>query len=112
VARVRQLTGGGYEVLITETELALIKTALNEAERMSRFGIDVLGEADHARDAEPSENSRLRREIEALVMREASLRSLQKTMSEIDDLGKSAWAEHADLDQFMSGAALPVPQPR
>lgn len=92
MARVRQLTGSRYEVLITETELALIKTALNEAERMSRFGIDVLGEADHARDAEPSENSRLRREIEALAMREASLRSLQKTMSEIDGLAKSAWA--------------------
>ena len=81
---MRQLTSGGYQVTMTGTELALIKGALDEAERVSRFGIEVLDEADHARDAEPSENSRLRREIEALAMREASLRSLQKTMSEVE----------------------------
>ncbi len=112
MATVRQQTSGGYRVTVTETELALIKSALAEAERVSRFGIDVLDEADHARDAGPSENSRLRREIEALAMREASLRWLQKTMSEVDRGGKSAPTDHADLDQFRSLAALRVPRPR
>jgi hypothetical protein len=112
VARVRELTGGGYQVTMTETELALIKTALDEAERVSRFGIDVLDDADQARDAQPGENSRLRREIETLAMREASLRSLQKTMSEIDQTGKTARPPHAGLRQFMPGAVLPVPRPR
>lgn len=97
MARVRQLTGGGYQVTMTGTELALIKGALDEAERVSRFGIEVLDEADHARDAEPSENSKLRREIEALAMREASLRSLQKTMSEIDRGRKPTTRHLADL---------------
>jgi hypothetical protein len=83
---------------MTGTELALIKNALNEAERVSRFGIEVLDEADHARDAEPAENSRLRLEIDALAMREASLRSLQKTMSEIDRGGKPAPPQHPDID--------------
>ena len=112
MAIVRQLASGGYQVTVTETELALIKAALAEAERMSRFGIDVLDEADHARDAEPAENSRLRQEIEALGMREGSLRSLQKTMSEADRDGKSAPTDHADRDQFRSRAALSVPPPR
>jgi hypothetical protein len=97
---------------MTGTELALIKSAIDEAERVSRFGIEVLDEADHTRDAEPSENSKLRREIEALAMREASLRSLQKTLSEIEGLGKAAPAAHAALDQFRSGEPLPVPRPR
>lgn len=97
MARVRQLTGGGYQVTMTGTELTLIKGALDEAERVSRFGIEVLDEADHARDAEPSENSKLRREIEALAMREASLRSLQKTMSEIDRGRKATTMHLADL---------------
>ena len=112
VARVRQLTGGGYQVTMTGTELALIKTTLDEAERVSRFGIEVLDGADEARDAEPSENSRIRQEIEALAMREASLRSLRKTMSEIDSAGKPAPVRRAGLDQVRSGAALPVPRPR
>src|SRR5215469_1425474 len=84
VARVMRLTGGGYQVTMTGTELALMKTTLDDAERVSRFGIEVLDGADQARDAEPEENSRMRQEIEALAMRQASLRSLQKTMSEID----------------------------
>ena len=112
MATVRQQTSGGYQVTVTETELALIESALAEAERVSRFGIEVLNEADHVRDAEPSENSRLRREIEALAMREASLRWLQKTMSEVDRGGKPAQTDHADLDQFRSRAALQVPPPR
>ena len=112
VARVRQLTGDGFQLTMTGIELALIKSALSEAERVSRFGIEVLDEADRAKDAEPAEDSRLEREIEALVMREASLRSLQKTMSEIDAGGKPAPAHHADLDQLRPEAALPVPPPR
>ena len=74
VARVRQLTGGGYQMTMTGTELALIKNALDEAERVSRFGMEVLDEVDTGRDGEASENSRLRREIDSLAMREASLR--------------------------------------
>jgi hypothetical protein len=113
VARVRQLTGGGYQVTMTGTELALIKTTLDEAERVSRFGIEVLDGADHAKDAEPAENSRIRQEIDALAMREASLRSLRKTMAEVDNAGsKPAPVHRAALDQFRPGAALPVPRPR
>ena len=40
MATVRQLTNGGYLVEISETELALIKTALEQTERVSRFGIE------------------------------------------------------------------------
>jgi|SRR5215472_5146436 len=112
VATVRQQASGGYQVTVTETEFALIKSALAEAERVSRFAIEVLDEADQARDAEPAENSRLRREIEDLAMREASLKWLQKTMSENNRAGKSAPTDHADLDQLTSSAALLVPPPR
>jgi hypothetical protein len=112
VARVRQLTGGGYQISMTGTELALIKSTLDEAERVSRFGIEVLDGADQARDAEPSENSRIRQEIDGLVMREASLRSLRKTLSEIDSAGKPAPVHRPDRDQIRSRAALPVPRPR
>jgi len=112
VARVRQLTGGGYQVTMTETELALVKTALDEAERVSRFGMEVLDDVGNGRDSEPAMNSRLRQEIDNLAMREASLRSLQKTMSETDRGGKPAPRHFADLDQFSPGAALPVPPPR
>ena len=112
MARVRQLTGGGYQVTMTETELALIKTALAETERVTRFGIEVLDGADQARDAEPAENSLIGQEIETLAMREASLRSLQKTMSEIDSDGRPEPAHRAGLDKFRPGAALPVPRPR
>jgi hypothetical protein len=112
VVRVRQLASGGYQVTMTETELALIKTALDESERVSRFGINVLDEADQASGADPAENGRLRRAIEALAMRAASLRSLQKTMSEIDRAGKPAPRLRADLSQLRSGGVLPVPRPR
>jgi hypothetical protein len=84
VATVKELTSGRYQVTVTGTELALISSALDEAERVSRFGIEVLDEADRGRDGEPAEGSRLLREIDALAMREASLRSLQKTMAEAD----------------------------
>jgi hypothetical protein len=98
VASVKQLTGGGYRVTVTSSELSLIRSALDEAERVSRFGIEVLDEADRSRDGGNSADSRLLREIDALAMREASLRSLQKTMAEVD-CGNLAPAGHADLDQ-------------
>jgi len=112
VARVKELTGGGYQVTMTGTEFTLIKNALDEAERVSRFGMEVLDDVDNSRDAEPMMNSRLRQEIDNLAMREASLRSLQKTMSEVDRDGKPASPRFADLGQFSAGAALQVPRPR
>lgn len=84
MASVKQLTGGGYRVTVTGSELSLIRSALDEAERVSRFGIEVLDEADRSGDDERSADSRLLREIDGLAMREASLRSLQKTMAEVD----------------------------
>ena len=84
MAAVRQLTSGGYLVQLTETELALIKTALEQTERVSRFGIDVLDGADPDSHGRPAQNTRIRREIEALAMREVSLRSLQETMAEAE----------------------------
>jgi hypothetical protein len=112
VATVKQLTASNYQVTMTETELVLVKNALAEAERVSRFGMEVLDDVDKSPGAEASENSRLRREIEGLAMREASLRSLQKTMAEVDRGGKPAPMQHADLDQLKSGAALHVPPSR
>jgi hypothetical protein len=112
VAAVKQLTASRYEITMTETELALVKNALAEAERVSRFGMEVLDDVDNSAGAGPSENSRLRREIETLAMREASLRSLQKTMAEVDGSGELAPMQHADLDRLRSGAALHVPPSR
>jgi len=108
VATVKQLTASRYEITMTKTELALVKNALADAERVSHFGMEVLDEADNSPRAETSENSRLRREVEALAMREASLRSLQKTMAEVDRGGNPAPIQHADLDQLRSRAALHV----
>jgi len=112
VATVKQLTASRYQITMTETELVLVKNALAEAERVSRFGMEVLDDVDKSPGAEGSENSRLRREIESLSMREASLRSLQKTMAEVDPRGRPAPTQHADLDQLRSGAALQVPSSR
>jgi hypothetical protein len=112
VARVRQLTGGGYQVTMAGTELGLIKSALAEAERVAHLGIEVLDGADQASDEEPAENSQVGQEMESLAMHEASLRSLQKTMSEIDTGGKPIAEHRADGDQFRLGATLPVPRPR
>ena len=83
MAMVKELASGGYQVMVSESELALMRSALEEAERVSRFGIEVLDEADRSRDGGPSANSRLLQEIDGLAMREASLRSLQKTMAEV-----------------------------
>jgi ATP-dependent protease Clp ATPase subunit len=103
VATVRQHTSGGYQMTMTETELTLIRAALARTERMSRFGIKILDEVDQV-----AENSRLRREIAGLAVLEASLRSLQKTMSEVDRGGKPAPRGHAGLDRLRSAAGLPV----
>ena len=111
MATVKQLTAGRYQVTMTETELVLVTNALAEAERVSRFGMEVLDDVDKSPGAEPSENSRLRREIEGLAMREASLRSLQKTVAVVDRGDKLAPMQHADLDQ-LSGTALQVPPSR
>jgi hypothetical protein len=109
VATVKQLTASRYQVTMTPAELALVKNALAEAERVSRFGMEVLDDVDKSPGAEPSENSRLRQEIDGLAMREASLRSLLKTMAEVDDGGKLARMQQADLDELRSGAGLQVP---
>jgi hypothetical protein len=81
VATVRQLPSGGFSVQVSESELGLIKTALKQTERLSRFGTEALDRADHASKGRRTENTRLRREAEALAMRETSLRSLQQTMA-------------------------------
>lgn len=106
VATVKQLTGSGYQVTITGTELALVRNALREAERFSSFGIEVVGDVDNTWDAEPSENGRLRREIEALATGMPLLRSLQRAMAGIDACGESAPKQVPDLDQLGSRAAL------
>src|SRR5260370_41751378 len=90
---------------MTGTELALVKNAPTEAQRVSRFGMEVMDDVDNSPDAEPSENSRLRREIEALPVREAPLRSLQKTMAEADLGGKLAPTQPTDPDELRSAAA-------
>ena len=112
MAWVSELTAGRYRVMVTGAEFALIKNALSEAERTCRFGMEVLADVDARRDSAPAPDSRLRREIEALAMREASLRSLQKTMSEIDRGGKPDPTRDAGLDELRSGAAVQVPRPR
>ena len=82
MAAVRQLTSDGYLVQVSETELALIKTALKQTQRVSRFGMEVLYEAAHDRHRRRVDNTRLRGEIEVLAIREASLRSLHEAMPE------------------------------
>lgn len=79
---MRQLPRGGYSVQVSETELVLIKTALQQTERLSRFGMEALDATDLTTNGRRLEKTRLRREAEALAMREASLRSLQNTMAE------------------------------
>ena len=112
VATVKELASGGCQLTVTGTELALLRSALDEAERVSRFGIEVLDGVDRSQESESSEDSRLLREIDALAMREASLRSLQKTMAEVDGSGKLTPEQHAGPRQVSSGAVLRVPPPR
>jgi hypothetical protein len=110
VATVKQLTASRYQVTMTGTELALMRNALHEAERVSRFGIEVLDDVDNNPDAEPSENGRLRREIGALAMREISLKELQETMAEVDRVGSPASMQDPDPEQLRSRAALQIPR--
>jgi hypothetical protein len=84
VAAVTQQANGGYLVELSETELALIKTALEQAERVSRFGVEVLDRADRATDGRPVRGNRLRREVRALALREASIRSLHRALAEAE----------------------------
>ena len=107
MATVSELTSGGYKVTVTGTEFALIRTALDEAERVTRFGIEVLDEADRNRDGEPSPDSPLLREIDALAMREASLRSLQKTLAEV--LGDDARSDRRLPDAEVTDVAPTAP---
>jgi hypothetical protein len=72
------LANGEYSVHVTEAELSLMTTALETTERVSRFGMEVLDKADQAMDGRRPDTVRLRREIEALAIREASVRSLRK----------------------------------
>jgi len=112
VATVKELASGGCQLTVTGTELALLRSALDEAERVSRFGIEVLDGVNRSQDSDSSEDSRLLREIDALAMREELLRSLQKTMAEVVGGGKLAPTEHAGPGQVSSGAALRIPPPR
>jgi hypothetical protein len=96
VATVKELTSGGYQLTVSRAELALLRSALDEAERVSRFGIEVLDGVDRSQDSKSSEDSRLLREIDALAMREASLSWLQKAMAEVEGGGKLAPAQHSD----------------
>ena len=82
MATVRQLPSGGFSVQVSQPELALIKTALQQMERLSRFGTEALDEADHATNGRRTENMRLRREAETRAMREASLRSFEQTLAD------------------------------
>jgi hypothetical protein len=112
VARVKRITGSEYQVTMTGTELALIRTALGEVERVSRFGMKVLDEADRSQDGKPAENRRLHQKIDAFAIREASLRSLRKALSEIDHGGTPTPTRHAAIGQPRSAARPPVPLPR
>jgi hypothetical protein len=105
VATVKELASGGYQVMVSESEFALMRSALAGAERVSRFGIEVLDEADRSQDGEPSVNSRLVQEIDVLAMREASLRSLQKTMAEVERGDRLASAQNPHTVTADAGAA-------
>jgi hypothetical protein len=112
VASVRELTGGGYQVSVNRVELALLRSALDEAERVSRFGMEVLDGVDRSQDGASSEDSRLLREMDALAMREAMLRSLQTTMWGVDGGGKLSPTQHAGPGQVSSRRVLRIPPPR
>ncbi len=84
VAEVRQLTNRRYLVEVSETELALIKAALEQTERVARLGIEVLEQTHRAADSRQVENIRLSREVQALALRGASLRSLRTALAEAE----------------------------
>jgi hypothetical protein len=90
VAAVRQLTNGAYLVEVSDAELALIMTALEQTQRVWRFGIEVLDGADQDTDGRRVRNTRLRREVGALALREASLSSLQRALAAAEPSEKVA----------------------
>jgi hypothetical protein len=90
VAAVRQQTNGAYLVEVSEAELAMIMTALEQTQRVWHFGIEVLDGADQDTDGPRVRNTRLRREVGALALREASLRSLQRALATAEPGEKAA----------------------
>lgn len=112
MARVKWISGSYCQMTMTGTELALIRSALCEAERVSRLRIEVLGETDCCRDGKSPDKRALHRKIDALAMREASLRSLRKTLSELSYGDEPTSSQHAAQDQRRSALRALVPPPR
>jgi hypothetical protein len=108
---VKRIAGSEYLLTMTGTELDLIRSALREAERLSRFGMKVLDQADRSQNGSPK-NSRLRQTIDALAVREASLRSLRMAMSEDEHDSRPTPSRRANHDQVRFAAPLLVPLPR
>ena len=90
MATLRERTSSGYSIQLSQAELSLIRTALKQTERVSRFGMKILDDADQAMDGRRLASSRLRREIDALAIREASLRSLEEALAETERREESA----------------------
>jgi hypothetical protein len=90
VATVRRGTCGGYSIQVSEAELSLIKAAIEQTERVSHLGMEFLDEAHRARDGRPLDGRRLRREIQTIAVREASLRSLRTDIAETERGEESA----------------------
>ena len=90
MATVRRDSSGGYSIQVSEAELSLIKAAVEQTARVSRFGMEVLDEAHLAMDGRPLDRRRFGREIQGLAAREASLRSLATTIAETERGEKSA----------------------
>lgn len=90
MAIVTERNRGRYSIQVSEAELSLIRSALQQTERVSHFGMEVLDEADQAMGRRRVDRTRLRREIEVLAVREAALRSLQETIAEVERGEESA----------------------
>jgi len=112
VAIVKRTTSSEYQVTMTGTELALIRSALGEAERVCRLRMEVLDEEGRSQHGDSAEKCSPHHKIDGLAMREASLRWLRKTVSEVDHGGNATPSQHAALGQRRSAARLPVPPPR
>lgn len=76
--------------MLSEAELALIKSAVKQSEQVSRFGMEVLDEAGQEMDGQRLARQRLRQEIETLALREASLKSQRETIAQTDRREESA----------------------
>lgn len=76
--------------MLSEAELALIKSAVKQSEQVSRFGMEVLDEAGQEMDGQRLARQRLRHEIETLALREASLKSQRETIAQTDRHEESA----------------------